>query len=362
MLNRYLSGLLLMVLATCAGPVSQTGKFAVDSVPAYESAWQADLASAQTLFNSLKTYSGPASVESTLTLLNDLEFMLFKGSAGAELMANVHPAEEMRSSAEQAQQAFSNLATELGLSREAYDNVVAVDVSAADAATQRYHANTIRDFKRAGVDQDAETRAKIRALQEELVVIGQDFGKNIREDVRSVKLDSVAELAGLPDDFIAGHQPGEDGMITITTDYPDYLPYMTYAESDARRFELYIVYKQRGYPANVEVLEQMIARRHELANLLGYETWADYITSDKMIGSAQAVAEFIERVNEVADPASEVDYQMLFRRLKKLEPDAIEVGDWQKTYLGELVQLEEYSYDSQEARQYFAYDKVRDGL
>ncbi len=362
MLRRFLIAGLSLALLTCAGPGAWLKKPVVDEVAAYNQEWRAGLAQARELFDSLQVLAGPRTVDTVLEPLNDLEFVLYQGQAWAQLMNNVHPDPEYRAAAEKADQAFSNLGTEISLSRPLYEAVAAMDVAGEDEATRYYHQTTLRDFQRAGVDRDSVAMARIKELQEELVLIGQQFGRNIREDVRSIKLDSVDELAGLPSDFIAAHQPGDNGKITITTDYPDFIPFFTYADSDTRRLELYMADYNRGYPRNVEVLDRMIAKRHELANLLGFETWADYITADKMIGSAQAAGEFIDRVTEVATPVAESDYAALLAHLKLIDPASILVGDWQKGYLAKLVQREQYSFDSQEARQYFPYEKVREGL
>ena len=362
MSRRILIAGLAMAALTCAGPGALIKKPAVDDAAAYNEEWRTGLARAREMFDSLQVPAGPRTVATVLEPLNDLELVLYQGQAWASLMHNVHPNPEYRSAAEEAEQAFSSLGTEISLSRPLYEALLAVDVAGEDQATRYYHQTTVRDFQRAGVDRDSLAMARIKELQDELVLIGQQFGRNIREDVRSIKLDSLGELAGLPPDYIAAHQPGEDGKITITTGYPDYLPFNTYAESDARRLELYLEFRNRGYPQNIEVLDRMIARRYELANLLGFETYADYITADKMIGSAQAAGEFIDRVTQVAAPAAASDYAALLARLKLIDPASIMVGDWQKGYLAELVQREQYSFDSQEARQYFPYDKVREGL
>ncbi len=81
-----------------------------------------------------------------------------------------------------------------------------------------------------------------------------------------------------------------------------------------------------------------------------------------MIGSAENAAEFIDRINDIAKPRAAADYDVLLQRLRQNDPDASVVGDWQKTYLEELIKNEVYQLDSQEIRQYFSYDKVRDGI
>ena len=127
-------------------------------------------------------------------------------------------------------------------------------------------------------------------------MIGQEFDRNITDDVRTVEVGSAAELAGLPADYIAAHPPGPDGRIRITTEYPDIIPVFTYARSDELRRQLRTEFDNRAYPANLAVLDRMIARRDELAHLLGFETWADYALADKMTGSAATASAFIDRV------------------------------------------------------------------
>ena len=144
---------------------------------------------------------------------------------------------------------------------------------------------TLRDLRRAGVDKDDATRARVLKLREELLKIGQEFGKNIKDDVRTMKV-PAAELDGMPDDFKQQHLPGADGLVTITTDNTDYIPFVTYARSARAREELWRLYRLRGHPKNLEVLSRMLEKRHELATLLGYASWAEYATEDKMIGSA----------------------------------------------------------------------------
>jgi thimet oligopeptidase len=137
---------------------------------------------------------------------------------------------------------------------------------------------------------------------------------------------------------------------------------MSYAKSDHQRFELYKKYRKRGFPQNQEVLQKLLEKRYELAKTLGYENYAQYVTKDKMIKNPQNAADFINKVVDVATDRANKDYEELLRRLKIEMPEATNVEDWQKTYISELVKLEAYGLDSRKIRQYFSYDRVRDGL
>ncbi|UCH63117.1 MAG: Zn-dependent oligopeptidase [Fidelibacterota bacterium] len=362
MLRHFALMALAMTVFYCAGP--RTGDRTVDSqeVTTYQETWKAELAEAQDILEQLETLEGPGTVETVLEPLNDLLMIVITGVSSANLQANVHPDPAMRSAAEEAQQVFSNLNTDIGLSRPIYEAVAGLDVSGETADTRRFVELILRDYRRSGVDKDEETRERIRQLQEELVGISQEFGRNIREDVRSIQLAGTEDLDGLPQDYIDTHQPGEDGVITITTDYPEFYPYMTYAHSELRRKGLYQAFLQRAYPQNLDVLDRMMDRRYELANLLGYPTWADFVTEIQMIRTPQATQTFVDQLTEAARPALERDMALLLERLKQIDPQAASIGIWQRYYLPELISRETYDFDSQETRPYFAYDKVRDGL
>src|SRR5690606_30111425 len=102
--------------------------------------------------------------------------------------------------------------------------------------------------------------------------------------------------------------------------------------------------------------------RYEFAKLLGFQHFADYITVDKMIGSATNATAFIEKINEIAKRRSDRDYSALLERLRKIDPTATKVNDWQKSYLENLIRHEAFDVNPQEVRQYFSYKKVKDGI
>ena len=320
------------------------------------------LSDARKRFETLEKLQGERTAARVLEPLNDLWIVLDQTLNLAGLYRNVHPDAELRQVANECEQEMSKLVTDMGLSRPLYESVEAVPLNGQDAVTQHYVLDMLRDFRRAGVDKDESTRETIRRLKDELVLIGQDFDKNIREDVRHIVLDGPQDMAGLPQDYIDGHKAAQDGKVIITTDYPDYMPFMSYAHNDAARLALYTVFRQRGYPQNQAVLQHMLDKRYELAQLLGYANWAAYITEDKMVKSAQAASDFITKINEVATERAKKNYNELLKRLQKDHPEATSVGDWQKTYLEEIVKREEYAFDSQAARAYLPFGKVRQGL
>jgi Zn-dependent oligopeptidase len=309
--------------------------------------------------------AAPRTIDETLALYNQLLTSASASNAQAGLMSEVHPDEDIRDAARECEQEVSRFYSDLALDRDMYDALAAVDVSAADSHTQRFLAHTLRDYRRAGVDKPPEARARLKQIDDELTRLGQQFSKNISEDVRAIEIPAAQAaqgLAGLPEDFIAGHPPDADGKIRITTDYPDYNPFMTYASDDALRKELYIAFRSRGDQQNEGVLREILMLRAEKASLLGFTDWADYVTADKMIGSGTRAAEFIDKVWKLAAPRAELDYKELLRKLQTIDRSATAVADWQKVWLENLVKKEVYEVDASEVRNYFPYERVLAGL
>jgi thimet oligopeptidase len=330
--------------------------------PTFERAVDARLDRARDLLARLAGVKGQRTVTNTLVPYDRLMRELDRAASATGLIQKVHPDSAVREAADRGDRKVSALATEISLDRRVFDAVGAMDLSGADSVTRHYVGRILRDFRLAGVDRDSATRARIKALREELVVIGQEFDRNISNDVRTVEVGSAAELAGLPDDYIAAHSPGPDGRIRITTEYPDVFPVFTYARSDELRRRLRTEFDNRAYPANLAVLDRMIARRHELARLLGFESWADYALADKMTGSAANASAFIDRVAAASGEAAEREYQTLLSRKRQDDPAATGINRWEVAYLRELVRRSDYDFDSQKVRPYFPYQRVRQGV
>jgi thimet oligopeptidase len=305
---------------------------------------------------------GARTIENTLVPFNQMGIHLDLANSLSGLLENTHPDQEVRTAAEAARQDVSQYLTKLSLNQDLYKALSALDVRQADAATRKHVEKLLRDFRRAGVDRDEATRKRIEKLQEEIIKIGQDFDRNIRDDRRTIALNGAADLEGLPQDFIDAHRPDESGKISVSTDYPDYFPFMTYARNGVARKMLYLEFQKRGNPKNLETLMQLVSKRTELAQTLGYQTWADYITEDKMIESSANVAAFIDRISRAATRRAEREYSELQAALQKIDPKAVEVADYDKMYISEIVKNENYSFDSQAVRPYFDYPIVRDGI
>ncbi len=358
----------LALVATLAAPVdppdTENDPFWTGhpDAAAFERIVEGRLARARDLLERLVAVAGRRTVSNTLVPYDDLMRELDRAASATGLIQKVHPDSTLRLAADRSDRRVSALATEISLDRRVFDAIRAMDLTGADPATRHYVGRILRDFRLAGVDRDDATRARIKALREELVVIGQEFDRNIRDDVRTIEVGSVAELEGLPPDYVAARAPEPDGRIRLTTEYPDVFPVLTYARSDELRRRVRTAFDNRAYPANIAVLDRMIARRHELARLLGFGSWADYAVADKMAGSAADASAFIDRVVAASEEAADREYRTLLRRKRQFDPGAAEIGRWETAYLRELVRRSDYDFDSQQVRPYFPYERVKQGV
>ncbi len=376
--NRFLCslGALAALIAASVSPLpAATASPSADATPVAPPFWtghpdsagfralaDGELRTANQALERLLQVKGPRTIENTLAPYNEALLHADNASYASNLIESVHPDSTVRAVAEEETRASSKFLNDLGLNRGVYDALASLDVKAVDPRTRYAVEKTLRDFRLSGVDKDEATRKKIAALREELVAIGQEFDKNIRNDSRTIKLESVSDLDGLPEDYVKGHPAGPDGKISISIEYPDFLPVMSYAKSSELRRRLLKEFLNRAYPQNLAVLDRMIAKRYDLARLLGFKSWAEYATKDKMIGSDQAVASFIERLRGLTLKRSQEEYEKYLKRKREDDPTAKTVNQWDRRYYGELIRKRDYNFDGQQARPYFPFEEVKNGV
>ncbi len=314
-----------------------------------------------------------ASPQETLARWDDVNLLLSEASSLASVCRNCHPDSKLRDTADTAEQEIEALSVELQLDRGIYDALmeaqrqVEKDPAALDPAGRHYLNKTLRGMRRSGVDRDEATRRKVKQLRDELLVVEQEFGKNIIEDVRHIDLDP-AQLDGLPADYVATHpvspaaQPGKDGKVRITTDSTDYVPFITYAKSASAREALWRAHRQRAREKNLPMLDRLLRGRWQLAQLLGYSSYAALVTEDKMIGDEKKAAAFIEEIATSSAARERREYEELLAQKRKETPDASAVDPWDAAYLSDRLSKEKANYSAQEIRPYLEYTRVERGV
>jgi thimet oligopeptidase len=291
------------------------------------------------------------------------------GSLGglAGLLANVHPVEAVRTACEDTEIEVDRLRTELTQDQALYrvfadlpdDQTAALDPLAA-----RLLEKTLQDFTRAGVDRDDATRARLTEINERLTELNLEFSRVTRDDVR-ITLAAPEQLDGMPADWLEEHPVDDQGLVEITTDYPDALPVRMFVKDPAIRRAVTVAGLERGWPHNDAVLKEMFALRHELADLVGYEDWPAFDAAVKMIGEGPAIPEFIDKIAGAAEGRMKRDLEVLLDRYDRDAgpgggASAVSAAD--VLYYEELVRQEKYDVDSQVVRTFFDFAKVHQGL
>ncbi|HEX8239215.1 MAG TPA: M3 family metallopeptidase [Allosphingosinicella sp.] len=327
----------------------------------FAAACDAYLARASAIRADLERETGPARVETTFRKFDNLNYVLGAVSGDASVVTQTNLDAAVRDAGRACTQKIDALGTEISLSRPIYARLKAIDGKAAPDQERFLIERAIAQYERAGVGADEATRARIRALQDRISENSIGFERNIADGRKEVTA-TPAELAGLPADYVAAHKPGPDGLIRISTDYPDLGPVLSYAENEGLRRRLYEANLTRAYPANDDLLRKVFADRAELARLLGRPNYATLITEDKMIGSPANATKFLDEIATVVDSPAKRDLGRMLTRLKAIDPAATAVPAWSTGYLSQMIRKEEYAVDPQAVRQYFAYDNVRNGI
>jgi thimet oligopeptidase len=330
-------------------------------VAAFEKIENDRLAAAQASIDTLVAVKDARTIENTLVPFDEAIRQVNSAAYFADLMEQVHPDSAFRDHATAMLTKATAAQTAISLNHDVYNALAALDLSHADNATKYYVQRQLLEFRLAGVDKDEATRSRLKKLNDQATNEQSAFDRNISDDQKTVEADP-SELDGLPQDYIDRHKPGADGKVRITTAYPDALPVLTFAKSDALRRRIFLAFNTRGYPKNQEVLTSLMKTRYEIATLLGYQSWADYNAADKMIAKGHNIADFIQQINDAAHPLAQREFGMLLAEKQKTDPGAKDISDDEAGHLSELVRRTQYNFDSQSVRPYFPFMQVKQGI
>jgi thimet oligopeptidase len=328
--------------------------------PSYTALCDALIAKANINFAALEIATGTATLKNVFGTLDQIFFDLQDVRQSWYIKA-VHPDQAIRDAATKCVEQYSDFSAKVSLSRGYYERLSAIDTSGLSKSNKYMLEQSLLSFRRSGVDKDQQTRDQIRSLRLEITEIGNQFDQNIRSDVGYVST-TLDELVGLPQDYLDTRPADEQGVIKISTDYPDYFPIMTYGENDELRKKLRIARSSRAYPENSVILKKLIEKRHELAQILGFDNFANLSMNDKMIGSADNAQAFLNTIGAALKEPVAKELALLLARQQQIDPKSQQVKAWQSGYLKNLILQEYYALDSKEVRQYFQYDKVKTGI
>ncbi len=307
----------------------------------------------------------PRTPTETLDLWNEVTWSLRSAGGPSYVLSECHPDPAIRDAGSERYLAAVAFETELMLDRDLFElftNTLAHDdESDLDAEQARLLDHTLRDLRLAGVGLDDAGRARAKELADRDSQLGVEFGKNIRDGKRSLRISPDA-LTGLPQDFIDNHPVDEDGLITLTTDYPDYVPVREYATNRDTRIAISELYNDLAWPINDPILAELLDVRRERAQLLGFGDWSDVETATRMAGSSANVDAFLTKVDDASRDAAIAEYETVFARLQQEVPDASAVTTADLAYLFNVIKREQYDVDAQVVRSYFSFPAVMQGV
>ncbi len=231
------------------------------------------------------------------------------------------------------------------------------------AEQQRFIDETLKEFERAGLNLPDDQREKIIALKKEIVALELEFDKNIADDQSTIEVEKD-DLAGMKDDFIASLKKTEAGKYIVGIDTATYLAVMTNCSVPQTRKKLWHASINRSYPANKKVLEDLIAKRYQLAQALGFATYAALELDDQMVKSPARAAQFIADLNKKAQVKAMQEFKAFMQDIPagvELTKDG-KLRPWDVFYLKNYYKLKKYNVDEAVVAEYFPMQETVDGL
>ncbi len=221
---------------------------------------------------------------------------------------------------------------------------------------------TLRDYRRAGLDLPKAERDQVEKMRKELSRLTTDYESNITKAQKAVKF-TRTELEGVPDSFLEQVKTGADEYTVMANVTWHYITVEDNARREDTRKKLLTEHDNLARNENLPLLEKILPLRDDIAKKLGYKTWADYQTEVKMVKNAATAIDFLEKLKTGLQPKFDAETAE-FRKLKVKETgDAnaqINVWDWR--YFSNQLKKERYTVDAEQLRVYFPYQRVLDGM
>jgi thimet oligopeptidase len=304
--------------------------------------------------------------QSTIVALDDLSYQATLAANKATIIKEANPSAEMRTAAENAIKAYQDWAVGTDYREDVYRAVKAFADTKPKLTgeDEKLLSETLRDYRRAGLDLPADRRKEVEQLRKDLAKLGTDFSTNIAETQAPVVF-TKAELDGVPESFLAspGVKTGDDSYTVMANITFHANTVLENAKREDVRKRLYIVRDSLAKDKNVPVLNQMLALRNKIALRLGYKSWADYQTEIKMAKSAAGAEKYINDLIAGTKPKFDAEIAE-FRKLKAAETNErkAQIYTWDWRYYANQLKKQKYTVDAEALRVYFPYQQVVDGM
>ena len=304
--------------------------------------------------------------KNTIVALDDLGYQARLTANKAVLIKETNKSEPVRKAAENAVKSFQDWAVGVDYREDVYKAVKAFEktqpkLSGEDAKLLK---DTLRDYRRAGLELPPEKRKEVEQLRKDLSKLGTDFDSNL-VGAQAPVVFTKAELDGLPDSFLGspGIKTGDDAYTVKANVTWQYQAVMDNAKNEEVRKRLYIIRDSLAKDKNVAVLNQMLTLRNKIALRLGYKSWADYQTEIKMAKSGAGAEKYINDLVAGTQPkfAAEVEEMRKLKAAETKNPEA-KIGMWDFRYYTNQLKKEKYAVDTEALRAFFPFQKTLEGM
>ena len=232
--------------------------------------------------------------------------------------------------------------------------------------------NCYDGFVRSGALLDAAGKERLRQLTEEASMLGLQFSQNLLKENKafSLHITDEAQLDGLPDTAReaaaqTAREQEKDGWV-FTLDFPSYSPFMTYSTQRELRRQMYMAKNTEcihdNTENNLEICKRLINLRREIAQLLGYKTYADYVLKHRMAGNVRSVYKLLNDLIDAYKPSAVKEIKAIEKMARKTMGKDFVLEPWDFSFYSHKLQLEKYNIDAEMLRPYFELSKVIDGV
>lgn len=290
-------------------------------------------------------------------------------------MHAVMDSEAIRESYEACLPLLSAYDAAIGHNQDLYEAIKSIDQHSLNPAQKKIIADSIQDFELSGVALSKANKKRFEAIQSRLAELSSKFENNVLDATHAytIHITEAERVEGLPEHALntakeLAHEKGLDGFV-LTLEYPCFQAVITHAEDRALREEMYRAYITRasdqgpnaGTFDNTPLIDEILSLRHEKAELLGFNNFAELSLATKMAASTNQVTEFIyDLISRTRDKG-----KAEFRQLEVFAQDKWNlspVNPWDVAYLSEKRRQDLYSLSQEELRPYFPQPKVMQGL
>ncbi len=331
----------------------------------------------------LEKYTGKYNWDNLIQPLEDMDDRLGRVWSPISHMNSVVNSDELREAYNACLPKLSDYATEMGQNRKLYEAYQfikeASDFVDLDIAQQKIIDNALRDFHLSGVDLSEDKKNRFREIRQRQSQITTRYEENVLDATQawSLVIEEEVRLSGLPDSALAmARQAAEQKELTgwmFTLDFPSYYAVITYADDRSLREEIHQAYVTRasdlfmpkaensGQWDNAEVMEEILALRHESAQLLGYHNYAERSLETKMADTPERVTGFLQELAQRAKPVAEKEVQEL-RDYAREHFSIDDLQPWDMPYYSEKLREHTYAISQEELKPYFPETRVLPGM